>query len=89
VKRSIQHPPRPGLLQPHKSNSLRRRPGNTHGETTAEAEAFTNSELAKIENWAKQNEMQFNELKSQIMLIARKKKSHRENINIYLNNRRL
>jgi len=42
VERSIQHPPRPGLLQPHKSNSLRRRPG---GETTAEAEAFINSEL--------------------------------------------
>jgi len=30
VERSIQHPHIPGLLQPHKSNSLRRRPGNTH-----------------------------------------------------------
>jgi len=45
----------------------------TYGKTTAEAEAFTNSELAKIENWAKQNKMEFNELKSQTMLIARKK----------------
>ena len=33
--------------------------------------------------------MQFNELKSKTMLIARKRKSNRENINIYLNNRRL
>ena len=33
--------------------------------------------------------MQFNELKSKTMLIARKTKSNRENINIYLNNRRL
>ena len=33
--------------------------------------------------------MQFNELKSKLMLIARKRKSNRENINIYLNNRRL
>jgi len=32
----------------------------SYGETTAEAEAYANSELAKIENWAKQNKMQFN-----------------------------
>jgi len=61
----------------------------TYGETTSEAEAYTNSELAKIENWAKENKIQFNELKSKIMLIARKRKSNHENINIYLNNRSL
>jgi hypothetical protein len=61
----------------------------TYGQTTSEAEAYTNSELAKIENWAKQNKMQFNELKSKTMLIARKRKSNRENIKIYLKNRRL
>jgi len=33
--------------------------------------------------------MQFNELKSKTMLIARKRKRNREDINIYLNNRRL
>ena len=59
----------------------------TYGQTTSEAEAYTNSELGKIEKWAKQNKMQFNELKSTTMLIARK--SNRENINIYLKNRRL
>jgi len=59
----------------------------TYGETTSEAEAYTNSDLAKIENWAKQNKMQFNELKSKTMLIARKRKRNREDINIYLNNR--
>jgi hypothetical protein len=58
----------------------------TYGQTTSEAEAY--SELEKIENWAK-NKMQLNELKSKTMLIARKRKSNRENINIYLNNRRL
>jgi ribonuclease HI len=61
----------------------------TYGETNAEAEAYTNSELAKIENWAKQNKMIFNEHKSKTMLISRKRKSNRESINIYLNNRRL
>jgi len=29
----------------------------TYGETTAEAEAYTNSELAKVEKLAKQNKM--------------------------------
>jgi len=33
--------------------------------------------------------MQFNEFKSKTMLIARKRKRNREDINIYLNNRRL
>ena len=61
----------------------------TYGETTSEAEAYVNSDLAKIENWAKQNKMLFNELKSKTMLIARKRKRNREDINIYLNNRRL
>jgi len=90
VERSIQHPPRPGLFQPHKSKAFADDLVIlTYGERTAEAEAFTNSELAKIENWVKQNKMQFNEIKSQIILIARKKKSRRENINIYLKNRRL
>jgi ribonuclease HI len=61
----------------------------TYGETTTEAEAYTNSDLAKIEKWAKQNKMKFNELKSKTMLISRKRKRNREDINIYLNNRRL
>jgi hypothetical protein len=59
----------------------------TYGETTSVAEAYTNSELAKIENWAKPNKIKFNEHKSKTMLIARKR--NREDINIYLNNRRL
>ena len=61
----------------------------TYGEKTSEAEAYTNSDLAKIENWAKQNKMQFNKLKSKTMLITRKRKGNHKDINIYLNNRRL
>jgi hypothetical protein len=59
----------------------------TKGNTATEAEAFANSDLAKIEKWAKENKMQFNETKSKAMLITRKRNTL--SINIYLNNSRL
>jgi hypothetical protein len=59
----------------------------TKGNTPYEAEVFANSNLAKIEKWAKENKMQFHETKSKTMLISRKRNN--ENINIYLNYRRL
>ena len=59
----------------------------TNGNTPSETEVFANSDLAKIEKWAKENKMQFNEIKSKAMLITRKRNN--ENINIYRNNRRL
>jgi ribonuclease HI len=59
----------------------------TYGNTQYEAEAYTNSDLAKIENWAQENKMQFNESKSKAMLITRKRRQ--DDINIILNNRRL
>ena len=57
----------------------------TKGKTPSEAEAFVNSDLAKIEKWVKDNKMQFNETKSKAMLITRKRSI--ESINIYINNR--
>ena len=59
----------------------------TQGKTPSEAEVYANSDLARIGKWAKENKMQFNELKSKAMLISRKRSN--DNINIYLNNRRL
>jgi len=53
----------------------------------SEAEVYANSDLAKIEKWAKENKMQFNESKSKAVLITRKRSN--DNINICLNNRRL
>jgi hypothetical protein len=50
------------------------------GNTQSEAEVFANSDLAKIEKWAKENKMQFNEVKSKAVLITRKRKN--KNINI-------
>jgi Zn-dependent M32 family carboxypeptidase len=49
----------------------------TKRKSPSEAEAFANSDHAKIEKWAKDNKMQFNETKSKAMLITRKKE-HRE-----------
>jgi hypothetical protein len=59
----------------------------THGKTLSEAEVYANSDLAKIENWARENKMQFNKSKSKAMLITRKRSC--VDINIYFNNRRL
>jgi hypothetical protein len=59
----------------------------THGKTLSEAEAYANSDLARIENWARENKMKFNESKSKAMLITRKR--CRNDINIFFNNRRL
>jgi hypothetical protein len=59
----------------------------TEGNPTSEAEVFANSDLAKIEKWAKENKMHFNETKSKAMLVTRKRIN--ENIKIYLKSRRL
>jgi ribonuclease HI len=59
----------------------------SHGKTLSEAQAYANSDLARIENWARENKMQFNDSKSKAMLITRK--MSREDIHIFINNRRL
>jgi hypothetical protein len=45
----------------------------TKGKTLSEAEAFANSDLAKIKKWAKDSKMQLNKTKSKAMLITRKR----------------
>jgi hypothetical protein len=57
------------------------------GKTPNEAEAYANSDLARIEKWAKENKLRFNKTKSKAMLISRYWSNI--TINIYLNNRRL
>jgi len=87
---TLQFTPRPGFHQPHKAIAFADDLAIlTYGESTTEAEAYANSDLAKMENWAKLNKMKFNKRKSKTMLIARKRKSNREHISIYLNNRKL
>ena len=54
----------------------------------AEVENFTNMEMSKITKWSKENKLHFNEKKSKVMLISRRRKE-RKAIDIYINNNHL
>ena len=43
-------------------------------ETVREAENYANIEIRKILNWAKDNKIVFNEQKSKVILVTRKKR---------------
>ena len=57
----------------------------TRGETVAEAENYLNLELRKIQEWAQNNKMKFNENKSKVMLMFRRKRKESKEIDIYIN----
>lgn len=61
----------------------------TQGENHVEAENYANSDLNKIENWARNNKLEFNDNKSKVLLISRKRKVKNKEIKIYLNYKRL
>ena len=46
----------------------------TKGESIVEAENYTNLELRKISDWAQKNKLTFNENKSKVMLMSRRKR---------------
>ena len=58
-------------------------------ESIPEAENIMNAELSKISMWARENKLQFNEQKSQVMLLTRRKRKENKEVKIYLNNRTL
>jgi len=58
-------------------------------ENVQEAENFANVEKRKITNWAKENKITFNEQKSKVMLVTRRKRRERTKVNIYLNTKPL
>ncbi len=43
-------------------------------ESVIEAENFANSEISRITNWAKNNKITFNEQKSKVMVVTRRKR---------------
>ena len=55
----------------------------------SEAENIMNAELGKISTWARENKLQFNEQKSQVMLLTRRRRKENKEIKIYLKNRPL
>jgi hypothetical protein len=57
----------------------------TGGKTLREAENMANIEMRKISSWAKENKLRFNEQTSKAMLLTRRKRKERKELEIYLN----
>jgi len=55
------------------------------GESASVAENYSNGELSKITAWSKGNEIRFNEEKSRVMLVSRRKCKECKAIKVYLN----
>jgi hypothetical protein len=58
-------------------------------ESIREAENITNIEMWKITRWAKNNKINFNENKSKVMLMTRRKRKEYKVIAVYMNNKSL
>jgi hypothetical protein len=58
-------------------------------EIVREADNHVNIEIRKISNWAKENKITFNEQKSKVMVISRRKRRENKDVSIYLNNKLL
>ena len=54
-----------------------------------EAENIANTEINKITNWSKNNKIKFNDQKSKLLVITRRRPRTQRDISIYLNNKRL
>jgi 16S rRNA U516 pseudouridylate synthase RsuA-like enzyme len=52
-------------------------------------ENYVNIELSKINGWSKNNKTKFNDKKSKVMLVSRRKREEDKNITVYLNNKPL
>ena len=59
------------------------------GKSVLDAENYAKQDLKKIENWARENKMHFNENKSNVLLVTTKTSGDYRTLNIYLNNKRL
>jgi hypothetical protein len=56
-------------------------------DSITEAENIANVELSKVSAWAKENKIRFNEQKSKVILMTRRKQKERKDIEVYLNNK--
>jgi hypothetical protein len=61
----------------------------TEAKFTLDAENYAIQYLHKIENWARENKMHFDENKSKFLLVTKKTIGDNRTLNIYLNNKRL
>ena len=60
----------------------------TRGTCKIKRENYVNQDLKKIERWATDNKIKFNDKKSKVLFISRKRNEDRK-VNIYLNYKRL
>ena len=58
-------------------------------ENVQEAENFANTEISKITNLAKDNKIMFNDQKSKVMVVTRRKRREKTEVYVYLNNKPL
>jgi len=58
-------------------------------ESIREAENIANVELSKIAAWAKENKIRFNEQKEKTMIMTRRKRKERNELEMYLKNKPL
>jgi hypothetical protein len=58
-------------------------------DSIGEAENIANVELSKITAWVKENKITFNEKKSKVMLLTRRKRKEQKDLAIYLNKKSL
>jgi hypothetical protein len=56
-------------------------------DSVGEAENIANVELKKINSWAKENKLRFNEEKSKAMFVTGRRRKEQKEIAIYLNNK--
>ena len=54
-------------------------------ESVGEAENIANIETDKISSWAKYNKIRFNDEKSKVMLLSRRKRKEQKEVAVYLN----
>jgi len=59
------------------------------GSNQVEVENYANIETQKITNWGRNNKMSFNDQKSKVMIITKKKPKNRRDIKIFLNNKKI
>jgi hypothetical protein len=59
----------------------------TRGKSELDAENYANQDLKKIENWAREHKMHFNDKKCKVLSVTKKTLGDIRTLNIYLNNK--
>ena len=61
----------------------------TRGDSVRAVENYANIELSKIEGWSRRNKIKFNDKKSKVMLVTRRKRKEDKDITLYLHSKPL